>query len=68
MQENDGCKFHGFFILSFCWMPGVAGEEIQGMGEERKHGAERALGSGGAAGKIEDERAACDAADASAEG
>ena len=46
---------------------GVAAEEIEGVRKERKHGLERAFGSGGVAGKIDDEAGADCAADASAE-
>jgi hypothetical protein len=52
-------------------MLGVAGEEIQGVGEEREDGAERAFGSARAAGEVEEEGVAGgmgdDAAEASAE-
>ena len=49
-------------------MLGFAGEEIQGVGEERKHGAEGAFGAAGAAGEVEDQGASGDAADAPAKG
>ena len=49
-------------------MLGIAGEEIQGVGQEGKDGAEGAFGSAGAAGEVENEGVAGDAADAAAEG
>ena len=72
VQEGDGMKFHADFILPSGrgedGMVGVAGEEVEGVGEKMEDGAEGGFGSAGAAGEIEDEGVAGDAADAAAEG
>jgi hypothetical protein len=49
-------------------MGGVAGEEVQGVGEEVEDGAKGAFGTAGAAGQIQDQRGVTDAAEAAAEG
>jgi hypothetical protein len=47
-------------------MLGVAGEEIKGVGQEWEDGMERVFGSAWVAGKVEDEGATRDSADAAA--
>ena len=49
-------------------MPCFASQQIKGVGQQRKHGAQGAGRPGGAARQVEDERAAADAADAAAQG
>jgi hypothetical protein len=49
-------------------MLGVAGEEIQRVGEKRKHGAQRIFGPAWTSREVEDERAARDATHSAAEG
>ena len=48
-------------------MHGASGEQVQSVRQQRKNGAERRAGSGGAAGKVDDQRAADGTADGAAE-
>ncbi len=75
MQESDGSKFHGIFILPPHWtilvlrrMLGVPGEKIEGMGKQRKDGAQGAFGAVGIAGEVENKGVSVGDADAAAEG
>jgi len=46
----------------------VAGQQVQGVRQQRQDGAEAVLSARRAPGKVDDERTSCDAADAAAEG
>jgi len=49
-------------------MLGVPGEEVEGVGKQRKDGAQRAFGTVGIAGQVENKGVSGDRADAAAEG
>jgi hypothetical protein len=75
MQESDGSKFHGIFILPLRWvilplcrMLGAASKEIEGVGKQRKHGEQGAFGAAGIAGEVENKGVSVGDADAAAEG
>jgi hypothetical protein len=75
MQESDGSKFHGIFILPpqwvvlpLCRMLGLSAQQIEGVGKQGKHGAQGAFGAAGIAGQVENKGVSVGDADAPAEG
>ena len=75
MQESDGSKFHGIFILPpqwvvlpLCRVLGLSVQQVEGMGKQRKHGVQGAFGTTGIAGQVENKGVSVGDADATAEG